>query len=272
MSVELQGRTMVVVGGSSGIGRRLAADAAAAGARVLLAGRNREKLTASLSAGSTGPSSTGPGSTGAGSTGAGSTGAGSTGAGSTGVGSIEAAEVDLADEASIAALAEQVGTVDYLVSVANASANGPLGALERDAVLAAFDAKVIGAIMLAKHFGPRFAEGGAMLLFSGIVGWRPSAGKTVTTATNGAVSFLASALAVELAPVRVNAVSPGIIDSGAWDSLGEGKQKLFDTTAAKVPARRIGQLADVSSAALLALTNPFMTGETLHVDGGARFA
>ena len=162
--------------------------------------------------------------------------------------------------------------MDYLVSVANAAANGPVTGLDRDAVVGAFDAKVIGAILLAKHFGPRFVEGGSMLLFSGIVGWRPSAGKTVTAATNGAVSFLASALAVELAPIRVNALSPGIIDSGAWDGLGDGKQKLFEKTAATVPARRVGTLADISSAALLTLTNPFITGETLHVDGGARFA
>jgi NAD(P)-dependent dehydrogenase (short-subunit alcohol dehydrogenase family) len=239
MSVELQGKTVVVVGGSSGIGRQIATDAAAAGARVVRAGRNPEKLTASLSAAPAG---------------------------------IEVAGVDLGDEASIVALAERVGTVDYVVSVANAAANGPVTGLEREAVVAAFDAKVIGPILLAKHFGPRFAEGGSMLLFSGIVGWRPSAGKTVTAATNGAVSFLASALAVELAPLRVNALSPGIIDSGAWDALGEGKQKLFADTAAKVPARRVGQLADISSAALLALTNPFITGETIHVDGGARFA
>jgi NAD(P)-dependent dehydrogenase (short-subunit alcohol dehydrogenase family) len=234
MSVELQGKTMVVVGGRSGIGARIATDAAAAGARVVVAGRNPENLPAGKG--------------------------------------IETAEVDLGDEGSIAALAERVGTVDYLVSVANAGANGPVTGLERGAVVRAFDAKVIGAILLAKHFAPRFAENGAMLLFSGIVGWRPSAGKTVTAATNGAVSFLASALAVELAPIRVNAVSPGIIDSGAWDSLGEGKQKLFENTAAKVPARRVGELADVSSAALLALTNPFITGETLHVDGGGRYA
>jgi NAD(P)-dependent dehydrogenase (short-subunit alcohol dehydrogenase family) len=233
MSVELQGKTMVVVGGRSGIARQIATDAAAAGVRVLLAGRSPEKLAA--------------------------------GAG------VEVARLDLGVEQSIAALAEQVGTLDYLVSVANAAANGPVTGLERDAVVSAFDAKVIGPILLAKHFGPRFTEGGSMLLFAGIVGWRPSAGKTVTAATNGAVSFLASALAVELAPVRVNAVSPGIIDSGAWDGLGEGRQKLFEDTAARVPARRVGQLADISSAALLALTNPFITGDTLHVDGGGRF-
>ena len=246
MSVDLQGKTVVVVGGNSGIGYQLATDAAAAGARVIVAGRNPEKLAARSSRPATADTSS--------------------------AGGIEVAAVDLADEGSIEALAERVGSVDYLVSVANAAANGPVTGLERSAVVGAFDAKVIGAILLAKHFGPRFAEGGSMLLFSGIVGWRPSPGKTVTAATNGAVSFLASALAVELAPIRVNALSPGIIDSGAWDGLGEGKQKLFEKTAATVPARRVGQLADISSAALLALTNPFITGETLHVDGGARYA
>lgn len=286
MSVELQGKTMVIVGGGAGIGRRIAADAAAAGARVIVASRTPEKLVTDgnpegLGTGSnpeglgTGSS---PGELGAGSSpeGLGVARARWSEAGSAevpvGGAGIEVARLDLADEASIAALAERVGLVDYLVSVANASANGPVGQLERDAVVAAFDAKVIGALLLAKHFGPRFAEGGSMLLFSGIVGWRPSPGKTVTAATNGAVSFLASALAVELAPIRVNALSPGIIDSGAWDGLGEGKQKLFEKTAATVPARRVGQLADISSAALLALTNPFITGETLHVDGGARYA
>ena len=263
MSVELQGKTVVVVGGSSGIGRQLATDAATAGARVVLAGRNPEKVAASLRTATA--AAIGGGSAAGGE-------ATASGAASMEVAGIEVAAMDLADEASIAALAQRVGAVDYLVSVANASANGPLNALERDDVLAAFDAKVIGAILLAKHFGPRFAEGGSMLLFSGIVGWRPSAGKTVTAATNGAVSFLASALAVELAPIRVNALSPGIIDSGAWDGLGEGKQKLFEKTAATVPARRVGTLADISSAALLTLTNPFITGETLHVDGGARYA
>lgn len=61
--------------------------------------------------------------------------------------------------------------------------------------------------------------------------------------TNGAVSFLAEALAVELAPLRVNALSPGIVDSGAWDAMGEGKDTLFHDTAARNPARRIGRPA-----------------------------
>jgi NAD(P)-dependent dehydrogenase (short-subunit alcohol dehydrogenase family) len=86
------------------------------------------------------------------------------------------------------------------------------------------------------------------------------------------VSLLAEALAVELAPVRVNALSPGIVDSGVWDGMGERKEHFFGEVAAVNPARRVGSPADISAAALLALTNPFLTGTTLHVDGGGRLA
>jgi NAD(P)-dependent dehydrogenase (short-subunit alcohol dehydrogenase family) len=229
----MQDKTLVIIGGSSGIARQIATDSAAAGAKVVLAARNPDKLEGLVDG-------------------------------------VTTARVDLGDEESIRNLAEQVGTLDYLVTSAAAPANGPVVGLEREAVLRAFDAKVIGPLLLAKHFAPRFAAGGAMLLFSGIVGWRPSAGKTVMTTANGAVSFLAAALAVELAPIRVNAISPGIVDSGAWDGLGEGKTRLFEDTAARIPVHRVGRPADISAAALLALTNPFLTGETLHLEGGAR--
>ncbi|MGW4354866.1 SDR family oxidoreductase [Nocardia sp. NPDC004582] len=179
-------------------------------------------------------------------------------------------ELDLTDEATIRALAERVGELDYLVSVAADHANGPVTDLDRDAVHRAFDAKVIGPILLAKHFAPRFRDGGAILLFSGVAAWRPAPGRTVMATTNAAAATLAEALAVELAPLRVNAISPGIIDSGAWD--GPGKDAFFRTIADRNPARRIGTPADISSAALLALTNPFLTGTTLHVDGGGRLA
>jgi len=89
---------------------------------------------------------------------------------------------------------------------------------------------------------------------------------------NGAVEALVKPLATELAPIRVNALSPGIVDSGAWDRMGDGRDDFFSNVAASNPARRIGQPADISSAALLALTNPFITGTTLHVDGGGRVA
>ncbi|GAB0108598.1 SDR family oxidoreductase [Nocardia sp. JMUB6875] len=102
-------------------------------------------------------------------------------------------ELDLADEATIAALAARVGELDYLVTLAADPANGPVTALDRDAVHRAFDAKVIGPLLLAKHFADRFRPGGAMLLFSGVVAWRPAPGRTVMAAANAAASTLAAA-------------------------------------------------------------------------------
>src|ERR1700758_2917768 len=87
--------------------------------------------------------------------------------------------------------------------------------------------------------------------------------------TNGAVDFLTRSLAVELAPIRVNTISPGVIDTGAWDSLGEdGKRDYFQRIGNNNPARRIGKPADVADAVLFAMTNTFLTGVTLKVDGG----
>ncbi|MFE3753263.1 SDR family oxidoreductase [Nocardia tengchongensis] len=177
-------------------------------------------------------------------------------------------ELDLTDEDTVRALAERVGELDYLISLAADHANGPITELDRYAVHRAFDAKVIGPILLAKHFAPRFRAGGAMLLFSGVAAWRPVPGRAVMATTNAAAATLAEALAVELAPLRVNAISPGIVDSGVWD--GPGKEAFFRSVADRNPARRVGTAADISAAALLALTNPFLTGTTLHVDGGGR--
>lgn len=214
----LNGKTLLIVGGKSGIGRQLG-DAESQGAQVITVGRP---------------------------------------------------ELDLTDESTIRALAERVGDLDYLVSLAADPANGPVTELDRDAVHRAFDAKVIGPILLAKHFASRFRPGGAILLFSGVAAWRPAPGRSVMAATNAAAATLAQALAVELAPLRVNALSPGIVDSGAWDEAS--KDTFFATVAQRNPARRVGTAADISAAALLALTNPFLTGTTLHVDGGGRLA
>ncbi|MGW4535966.1 SDR family oxidoreductase [Nocardia sp. NPDC004340] len=179
-------------------------------------------------------------------------------------------ELDLTDEATIRALAERVGELDYLVSLAADHANGPVTELDRDAVHRAFDAKVIGPILLAKHLAPNFRPDGAILLFSGGAAWRPAPGRVVMAATNAAAAAAAAALAVELAPLRVNALAPGIVDSGIWD--GPGKDSFLTAIAERNPARRVGTPEDISAAALLALTNPFITGTTLHVDGGGRLA
>lgn len=177
--------------------------------------------------------------------------------------------VDLTDEASVAALADRLGTVDHLVSTASSRARGNLRDLDRGAVRASFDTKVIGPLMLAKHFADRFGPGGSFTLFSGVAAFKPAIGFLGVAITNGAADFLARSLALELAPVRINAISPGVIDTGAWDSLGEqGKADYFQHFRTHNPARRIGTTDDIAQAVLFAMTNEFLTGVTLRVDGG----
>jgi NAD(P)-dependent dehydrogenase (short-subunit alcohol dehydrogenase family) len=87
--------------------------------------------------------------------------------------------------------------------------------------------------------------------------------------TNAAADTLARSLALELAPIRVNAISPGVIDSGAWDALGpQGKADYFADISARNPAGRIGTPDDIAAAVMFALTSTFLTGQTLHIDGG----
>ncbi|MFJ9520790.1 SDR family oxidoreductase [Kitasatospora sp. NPDC101801] len=238
MSKEnLDGRRLVVVGAGSNIGRAIARTASAAGADLVLAGPDPAKL-ADTAAGLAGPALVQP--------------------------------LDLADEASIAALAERVGPFDHLVSTAAMPANGPVATLELAAVQRAFAAKVIGPLLLAKHLAGQVNEGGSFTFFSGVAAWRPAPERVVMATTNGALAFLVEALAVELAPVRVHAVSPGIVDSGAWDGLAERKDAFLRGVAERNPARRVGGPDDLVQAVLYALGNPFVTGTVLHVDGGHR--
>lgn len=183
-----------------------------------------------------------------------------------------AVTLDLGDEDSVVAALAAAGPLDHVVSTASASANGPVTDLDLAAVDRAVRAKLTGAILLAKHAAPRLPEHGSLTFFSGVVAWRPGPGQAVTAMTNGGLAHFGAALAVELAPRRVNVISPGIIDSGLWDGLGDERDAFFARVARTVPARRIGRPRDVAQAVLLLLTNPFMTGSVLHVDGGGRWA
>lgn len=176
--------------------------------------------------------------------------------------------LDLADESTIAP-ARDLGPLDFVVSLAAAHANGPVEGLDRDAIVGAFDAKVIGPILLVKHLAGAIRPGGGFIFFSGVAAWKPAPGLAVMVTTNGAVAFLVEALAVELAPVRAIGISPGIIDSGVWDAMGEDrKSAMFEATANANPARRVGTVDDVVKTVRFAMANTFVTGTTLHVEGG----
>src|SRR4029079_1003785 len=141
---------------------------------------------------------------------------------------ITAETVDITDDSSIGTLAERVGQVDQVVSTASARARGKLADLDREKLQLSFDTKVIGPTMLAKQFAPQINDGGSFVLFSGVNAFKVSVGYLGVAITNGAVDFLTRSLAVELAPTRVNTISPGVIDTGAWDALGEdGKRDYF---------------------------------------------
>jgi NAD(P)-dependent dehydrogenase (short-subunit alcohol dehydrogenase family) len=235
MNGALKDQTVLVIGRGSGLARASALTALDAGARVVAAGRDRETLAAAY-------------------------------AGEPGV---SAETVDLTDEASIAALGDRLGAVDHVVSTASARARGRVADLDRDAIRLSFDTKVIGPLMLAKHLAPRMNKGGSFVLFSGVAAAKIAVGTLGVAITNAAADTLARSLALELAPIRVNAISPGVIDTGAWDAFGEqGKADYFADIRGRNPARRIGTPQDIAEGVLFAMTSTFLTGQTLHIDGG----
>jgi NAD(P)-dependent dehydrogenase (short-subunit alcohol dehydrogenase family) len=161
------------------------------------------------------------------------------------------------------------GGVDHVVSTASARARGGYADLTAPLVAASLAAKVIGPLLLAKHFAAKLPPDGSFLFMSGATALKPAPGMLAVAATNAAVDTLTAGLAVELAPVRVNAIAPGTIDTGAYDALGpERKAALFAARSAGNPARRIGTPQDIATIALMALTSGFLTGVTIPVDGG----
>jgi NAD(P)-dependent dehydrogenase (short-subunit alcohol dehydrogenase family) len=230
----LTGKKVLVIGRGSGIARAVALAAKAEGAAVIVAGRDARKLAAAYDGEGFG---------------------------------IET--VDVTDEASIAALADSLGTIDHVVTTASARARGMVGDLTPETIALSFATKAIGPILLAKHLAPRMPAGGSFVLSSGATAVRPTVGMLAVGGTNGAVDSITKGLAVELAPIRVNAVAPGTIDTGAYDGLGDdAKTALFAVRSTNNPARRVGTADDVARAVILALTADFLTGVSIPVDGG----
>lgn len=180
-------------------------------------------------------------------------------------------KLDVLDEETLAAAAASLGPVDHIVSTVSAHHDVPVSDLDHDKVVAAFGTKVVAPLLVAKHFADLVRPGGSMLFFSGVVGWQPKPGTVVKGVANGALDYLVRHLAVELAPLRVNAIAPGLVDSGTWDRLGEaGKSALLANAAQGSLVGRHGTVGDISDAALWLLGAGYVTGELIHVDGGAR--
>lgn len=236
--MDLKDKRVVVIGGSSGMGLAVARRAAERGAKVLVASRSVEKLSRAKAEIR---------------------------------GTIGTYPLDVTREEEVERFFSRVGALDHLVTSAAITGMGPFLETPQEKVRALFESKFWGQYRAARHAAPRIAPGGSITFFSGIAGQRPFHGFSAYAAVNGAVEGLCRALALELAPVRVNVVSPGIVDTPAYAGMDEEERRAFlDSVAKRLPAGRVGDPDDAAEAALFLMLSGFTTGTVLSVDGGGR--
>ncbi|NKY58335.1 SDR family oxidoreductase [Nocardia flavorosea] len=233
--MDLSGQRVVVLGGSSGIGHAIAREARKSGAEVTIASRNELRLERAAS--------DIPGS--------------------------RFQVCDMRDERQVERLFEESDPIDHVVVTAAEVGVGPVSGLRKDDVQCNFDSRVWGSFFVAKHAASRLPEHGSITLMSGIAAWRGLPGEAVGAASVGAVEAFARALAVELAPRRVNTLCPGLVDTPLLDHvLGDEREAVVRHFTEKLPAGRIGTPDEIADAALFLMRNRYVTGTTLHIDGG----
>ncbi|TIQ84633.1 MAG: SDR family oxidoreductase, partial [Mesorhizobium sp.] len=143
--------------------------------------------------------------------------------------------------------------------------------IELSAAQKVVDSKFYGPLLLAKHGAPKLSANGSLTFVSGIAAYRPAARGSVVAAVNAGLEGLVRALAIELAPIRVNAVSPGWVDTPIWQFVaGDAKDETLAAMAKRLPAGRVGRPEDIADAIRFLMGNGFTTGTTLHVEGGQR--
>jgi NAD(P)-dependent dehydrogenase (short-subunit alcohol dehydrogenase family) len=234
----LENQRFLIVGGSSGIGLATAEAAAAAGAAVTIAARDEARLAAARDRIG---------------------------------GTARAVVLDTGDEAQVERFFGDGEAWDHIAISAARTPTGPIRGLSLAEARTAVESKFWGAYRIAR--AARLNPGGSLTFVTGFLATRPSATSVLQGAINAGLEGLARGLALELAPVRVNAVSPGLIDTPLWDGLTpEKRQALFDGAVQRLPVRRVGHAADVANAILFLATTPFATGTTVRVDGGGVIA
>lgn len=232
----LRGRTVVLIGGGSGIGLRVAHQAVAAGAQVVLGGRGPARLAAAAE--ELGDRATWR-------------------------------TVDITDGTSLASFFAELGRVDHLFTSAASYRVGPMMQLSDEDAESPFVSKFWGQYHAVKAAVPKLAEDGSIVLMAGAAGARPPAAAPAYAACNAAVEGLGRGLAVELAPVRVNVVSPGTIDGNLWAHRPEeDREAAFAQYRRDTVLHRLGTEDEIAQAVLFLFSNGFTTGSTLYPDGG----
>ena len=233
--MTLQGRRIVVLGGSSGIGLAVAQAAAREGATVVIASSRRARVDEALN---TQPEGT------------------------------EGHALDFADERAVF---ERLGNFDHLVFTAGESLQlDRLTNTDIEAAKRFFGLRYWGAYLAAKYGSGSIREGGSIVFTSGIAGQRPRPGWSVAASICAAMEGLTRALAVELAPIRVNIVSPGVVKTPLWAGMAEAdREALYRQTAERLPVGHVGEPAEIAEAYLYLMRQSYATGQVLVIDGGA---
>jgi NAD(P)-dependent dehydrogenase (short-subunit alcohol dehydrogenase family) len=235
--MKLQGAHVVVIGGSTGIGLATARGARHEGADVTIAGRSQEKLAQAQRE----------------------------------LGEVRTVAADITDEAAVGQVFAGLDRVDHVLISAGTIRNGTMVKNDLETLRRIVDERLWGLTYVVRRAAPLMSQG-SITFTSGGLSSRPRPGAAMLTGMLAAVEALARALALELAPVRVNAVTPGLIDTPLlYDAYGPERDTLIKNRAAILPGKRIGTADEVAQAVLMLMTNEYITGEVLHIDGGSRF-
>ena len=233
----LQGKRVIILGGSSGIGLAVAEQASSEGAKVVVVSSNPERVQKAVQ--------------------------------SIG-GEVDGRTVDLSEEQAVAALFTKLGPFDHLIFTAGDSLRlHELAATDLKQARRAFELRYWSALAAVKYGSPHIRKGGSIVLTTGIAGRRPRKGWVVAASVCGTIEALTRALAIELAPIRVNAVSPGLVRTNLWQNMSAAERAhLNESVGNTLPIGRVGEADDVAQAYLFLMQEEFSTGQTVVVDGG----
>jgi NAD(P)-dependent dehydrogenase (short-subunit alcohol dehydrogenase family) len=233
----LEGKRVVILGGSSGIGLAVAQQAASQGASVVIVSSSAERVQKAVE--------------------------------SLG-GAAQGQVIDVSDERAVAAFFSELGEFDHLVFSAGDSLRlNDLASTDLQQARHAFELRYWSALAAVKYGSPHIRKGGSIVLTTGIAGQRPRKGWVLAASVCGTIEALTRALAVELAPIRVNAVSPGLVRTNLWQNMDAAeREQLFESVGNRLPVGRVGEADDIAQAYLFLMQEGFSTGQTVVIDGG----